>query len=190
MALADRRRHSGQIESCLEAAPMKLAIALLAASLAFGGAATAQPQHACDKPQNAQFDFWVGRWRVAPNGHPDRPVATSVIEKLYQGCAIRENWAPLAGGGGGSLSSYVLADDAWQQTWVDSSGARVEFKGGWNGAAMVLTGVWPQPGHPTQITRMTYSRQPNGSVRQLGETSDDGGRTWQAGFDFIYRKAD
>ena len=72
---------------------------------------------------------------------------------------------------------------------MDSSGARVEFVGGWTGQAMVLTGVWPQPGHPTQLTRMTYSRQDDGAVRQLGESSDDQGKTWQPSFDFIYRKA-
>jgi hypothetical protein len=36
---------------------------------------------------------------------------------------------------------------------------------------------------------MTYSAQPDGSVRQLGESSDDAGRSWQPSFDFIYRKA-
>jgi hypothetical protein len=87
------------------------------------------------------------------------------------------------------LSSYVAAEKAWRQTWVDSSGSRVDFKGGWNGSAMILTGVWPQPGHPNQLTRMTYTAARDGSVRQLGETSDDEGKTWTPGFDFIYRKA-
>jgi hypothetical protein len=96
---------------------------------------------------------------------------------------------PLRGDAGGSLSSYVAGEGLWKQTWVDATGARVDFKGGWNGKAMVLTGTWPQPGHPTQLTRMTYSAQPDGSVRQLGESSDDAGRSWQPSFDFIYRKA-
>jgi hypothetical protein len=117
------------------------------------------------------------------NGHPDRKVAQSLIESLYLGCAIRENWRVGQPGGGGSLSSYVPAEKGWRQTWVDASGARVEFTGGWTGQAMV------QPGHPTQLTRMTYSRQPDGAVRQMGETSDDRGKTWRPSFDFIYRKA-
>jgi hypothetical protein len=54
---------------------------------------------------------------------------------------------------------------------------------------MVLTGLWPQPGHPRQMTRMTYRRLADGSVEQLGVTSDDNGKTWQPGFDFVYRKA-
>jgi hypothetical protein len=37
---------------------------------------------------------------------------------------------------------------------------------------------------------MTYTAIAGGAVRQLGETSDDQGATWQAGFDFIYRPAE
>jgi hypothetical protein len=154
-----------------------------------GSAALAQPASGCDSAQSHQFDFWVGRWSVSPAGHLDRHVADSLIEKLYLGCAVRENWMPLRGDAGGSLSSYVAGEGLWKQTWIDATGARVDFKGGWNGKAMVLTGTWPQPGHPTQLTRMTYSAQPDGSVRQLGESSDDAGRSWQPSFDFIYRKA-
>ena len=100
----------------------------------------------CDDAPHRQFDFWVGRWDVSPTGS-SRIVAHSQIERLYGGCAIRENWMPLspAGGDGGSLSSYVPTDQAWRQTWVDSSGSRAEFKGGWTGQAMVLTGPWPMP---------------------------------------------
>lgn len=160
-----------------------LLLALLAPTAVLAQAA------GCDTPQSHQFDFWVGRWSVSPTGHPEKHVADSLIETLYSGCAIRENWMPLTpGGDGGSLSSYVPADSGWRQTWVDASGARVDFKGGWDGHAMILTGVWPQPGHPTQLTRMTYTAV-DGAVRQLGESSDDAGKTWQPSFDFIYRKA-
>ncbi len=154
--------------------------------LGFGAMAEAK---GCDSPESRQFDFWVGRWQVSTTQQPDRHVADSLIEKLYGGCAIRENWAPLKGNDGGSLSSYVADAKAWRQTWVDAAGARVDFGGGWNGQAMVLTGLWPQPGHPTQLTRMTYTLRPDGAVRQQGETSDDQGRTWSASFDFLYRRA-
>ena len=164
------------------------AAAALALASASSGPASAAGRAGCDSPQSHQFDFWVGRWRVTPTGEPARHVADSLIEKLYLGCGVRENWMPLKGGPGGSLNAYVPADKGWRQTWVDSGGAYVEFKGGWTGRAMVLTGRWPQPGHPDQLTRMTYTRGADGSVRQLGEVSDDRGRTWQPGFDFTYRR--
>jgi hypothetical protein len=151
--------------------------------------AATPPPPACAIEANRQFDFWVGNWDVYPKANPAKLVAHSRIENLYTGCAIRENWMPLSGGAGGSLSTYVPATGKWRQFWVDASGAAVDFEGGWNGKAMVLEGVWPQPGKPTQRTRMTYTRHADGSVEQLGETSDDNGQSWQPGFDFLYRPA-
>jgi hypothetical protein len=142
----------------------------------------------CADPEYHQFDFWVGRWQVVPTG-ASKQVAASVIEKLYDGCAIRENWIPIGQAGGGSLSSYVKAEHAWRQTWVDSSGSRAEFKGGWNGQAMVLTGPWPLPDGRARLVRMTYTPGPDGSVRQAGEASFDDGRSWRPTFDFTYRRA-
>jgi hypothetical protein len=162
----------------------RLALALLA-SLPLGAPARAVGA-GCSSPQSHQFDFWVGHWRVTPTGQPGRHVADSLIEKLYLGCGVRENWAPRKGGPGGSLNAYVPAEKGWRQTWVDSQGSYVEFKGGWTGKAMVLTGRWPQPGHPGQLTRMTYTKGADGSVRQLGEVSDDDGKTWKPGFDLTY----
>ena len=141
----------------------------------------------CTSAESRQFDFWVGSWDVFAASDPDRKIAESVIEKLYLGCAIRENWRPGAAGGG-SLSAWVPGDPGWRQTWVDSSGAWVEFRGGMRGQAMVLQGVWPQPGQPRQIMRMTYTVRADGSVQQRGDTSDDEGRSWQPNFDFLYRR--
>ena len=140
----------------------------------------------CDSPESHQFDFWVGRWSVTPTANPGQHVADSLIEKLYQGCVVRENWMPLSGGAGGSLNMYIPGDKGWRQLWADASGAWVDFRGGFNGTAMVITGVWPQPGKPTQQTRMTYTRGADGSVRQFGQSSDDEGKTWQTSFDLTY----
>ena len=37
------------------------------------------------------------------------------------------------------------------------------------------------------LVRMTYTGNPDGSVRQYGEGSTDHGKTWQSSFDLIYR---
>jgi hypothetical protein len=171
---------------------MRFTAFALAAFVA-GGTVLAQasvpaPPPPCASPDHRAFDFWVGSWDVYPNGGT-KLVAHSLIERLYGGCAIRENWMPLGKTGGGSLSSWVPDDKAWRQTWVDSGGGRVEFRGGREGEAMVLTGFWKNilgPGK-SALVRMTYSPQKGGAVRQKGETSVDGGKTWQPSFDFIYR---
>jgi len=161
--------------------PIVLATLLLAAA----PAAFAQTPGTCTSPESHQFDFWTGKWEVFPAGHLDTKIADSLIEKLYGDCAIRENWMPLKGSGGGSFSAWVPEKKAWRQTWI-AAGGFADFTGGWNGKAIVIEGVWPQPGHPDQITRMTYTPHPDGSVEQAGQTSDDGGKTWQPGFDLIY----
>lgn len=153
--------------------------------------APAAPPPGCTSPESHQFDFWVGKWEVFPASSPTTKIADSLIEKLYLGCAVRENWMPLAtraqGGGGGSLNAYNPTTGKWRQTWLDPGGF-ADFTGGWDGTKMSIEGFWPQPGAPAnQITRMTYTPLPDGSVEQAGFTSDDNGATWQPSFDLIYR---
>lgn len=144
---------------------------------------------ACDTPQSHQFDFWVGKWNVFPNVMGAQQVATSLIESLYAGCGIRENWMPFGGTGGGSMNAYSQVTGQWEQFWVDSSGSAVHFSGGLKGKSMVIQGLWPAPGHPDQLSRITYTPRKHHAVEQLGEVSNDGGQTWAKSFDFIYRPA-
>ena len=167
-------------------------LALLAATSAPHPAqADAAPPGHCVSREYRQFDFWVGSWDVYPTGR-DQLVAHSLIESVYNGCGVRENWMPLkTENSGGSLNIYVPAEKLWRQTWIDSSGARVDFKGGWNGKVMILEGYWQDllaPGRGA-LVRMTYSRGPDGSVHQLGEASENNGKSWQPSFDFTYRRA-
>ena len=151
-------------------------------------AQTPQKPAPCSTSEYRQFDFWVGEWNVFATGKTMQ-VATSRIEKLYGGCAIRENWMPNSGTAGGSLNGYDAREKLWRQTWHDGSGARVEFDGGLANANMVLTGLWRDviaPGKDA-LVRMTYTPSPDGSVRQFGEQSVDFGVTWQTSFDFTYK---
>lgn len=163
--------------------PFLAALAATRAGSAGPAAAVQTPSAAaaCAGPEFHQFDFWVGSWDVfGPKG---KQVGHSLIEKVY-GCGIRENWMPFSNQPGGSLSTYVPGEKRWEQFWIDSSGSRAVFTGGWNGSAMVISGKWGGP-----IVRMTYSRNADGSVRQFGEQSTDEGKNWQPAFDFTYRPA-
>src|SRR5690348_9783130 len=98
-------------------------LGLIAAMSALAPAVMAQPAPTtCASPESKQFDFWVGKWNVAASAKPDVKVAESLIEKLYGGCAVRENWMPLKGNAGGSLNAYLPATGKWRQTWVDGGG--------------------------------------------------------------------
>ena len=174
-----------------------LALVFLIAGAPLSAQTTAPPQAppaGCDTRESHQFDFWVGKWEVHPNG-ADKIIAHSLIEKRYTGCAIRENWMPVGkeiSGGGGSLSLYDTRQKKWRQAWVDSSGTRVDLDGGFADGVMAITGNWPNFNGPGKdsLVRMKYQKQPDGQVRQWGEASTDGGKTWSPTFDFLYRKVD
>jgi len=150
--------------------------------------ASSPPPPACTGPEHRQFDFWVGDWDVYPAGKPNI-VARSLIEKLYAGCVVRENWMPLKGTAGGSLNHFDRDDRRWHQVWMDAANSRVAFDGGVVGGKMVLTGFWKGANGPGQdgLVRMTYSKLDGGAVRQFGEISTDHGVTWSPFFDFTYK---
>lgn len=151
-------------------------------------AQTPTPPAPCETAEHRAFDFWVGEWSVS-RADTNAKVAESRIEKLYGGCAIRENWMPTVGTGGGSLNVYDPQIRLWRQSWADSSGAWVDFSGGIVDKAVVLTGLWRNyvaPGKDALI-RMTYRKRDDGSVSQIGEQSTDFGKSWSIAFAFIYQ---
>jgi hypothetical protein len=161
-------------------------LAYLFAALTAAQAASATPPPAptpapspCSSPEHRQFDFWVGKWDVfGPKGGL---AGHSLIEKLYDGCGIRENWMPIGNAGGGSLNIYVPEEKHWEQFWIDAQGSRALFVGGWNGKAMVIQGKWAGP-----LVRISYSKKADGTVRQFGEESNDEGRTRTPQFELNY----
>jgi hypothetical protein len=166
-----------------------LATALIFAQAATAPTAPSPPRAPCADTAHAAFDFWLGEWDVYPNGS-DKLVAHSKIEKLYGGCAVRENWMPLQGNGGGSLNSIDPATGRWHQEWIGSAPGRIDFDGGLVGREMVLTGYSSYagggPGKPG-LVRIVYTPNADGSVRQHGLASLDEGLTWRDSYDFIYR---
>ena len=140
--------------------------AMLLGLLAQAAAAPAPP--ACTAAEYHQLDFWVGRWDVYPTGK-DQLVAHSLIESVY-GCGIRENWMPIGKPGGGSLSIYVPGDKHWEQFWIDSSGTRAFFTGGWDGTAMVISGKW---GGPLQQECRRIGPAARGAVDRRGQDVGD-----------------
>jgi hypothetical protein len=170
---------------------MSLIAMLMLASVQTAPAAPSGPPPAtlCQTPEHAQFDFWVGKWDVYPAAKPDRLVAHSLIERLYNGCAVRENWMPLKGAGGGSLNSYRPEKKQWEQYWTDSGNEMHVYVGGMQDSKMVMTGIGRGPDGTTSTLRMIYEKLPDGSVTQTGYTSKDNGKTWDLEYKFIYRRA-
>jgi hypothetical protein len=171
-----------------------LAAPLFALSLCRCGAVLAQsappPKTSpCIAPEHRQFDFWLGAWAVKnPAGVP---VGRNRIESAHGGCALIEHWTSVKGVTGTSLSVYDRDSGRWHQTWVDSGGGLLQLDGGLAGGAMVLAGHAFDADAPAKTSqqRVTWTPQPDGRVRQLWESSTDGGRTWNVVFDGIYMRA-
>ncbi len=168
-------------------------VAILASwALLAAAPATAQPgppPKVCVKPEHRQCDFWAGRWDVFVSGS-NRLVGHSQVEKLYDGCVLRENWTGVGGGAGGSLNLYQAVTGRWRQTWADSTGGMTEYSGQLVGSDMrflaaetdLRTGAF-------LVRRMTFSPLPDGTVRQLIEVSPDSGTSWKVEEDLNYRRA-
>jgi tetratricopeptide (TPR) repeat protein len=137
----------------------------------------------CDgSPDNAEFDFWIGEWDVqTPQG---QHAGNSSIQKILGNCVVLENWS---GGGldGKSFNIYNRGLKKWQQYWVDTSGRVTVYTGELvDGEMRYLAEAGLQNG--PQARKMTFSKLGPDKVRQLGEMSTDGGKTWTVAYDLIY----
>ena len=141
----------------------------------------------CSAPEMRQLDFWIGDWNVSMTGHKD-VIASSKIEKLLDGCGISERYdSPAAPGGpysGVSYSGYDRNDALWHQMYLDVNGNVTWYTGRLTGHEMVFTA----PGRAGALQRMSYVPEDDGTVRQVGETSVDGGATWRLAYDYTYRR--
>ncbi|MBI1211575.1 MAG: hypothetical protein GC190_08945 [Alphaproteobacteria bacterium] len=119
-----------------------------------------------------------------------QPAGSSEVTLLDRGCAILESWTGSNGGTGHSLNVYDQADGKWHQTWVGTTGNQVHYVGALKDGAMQLASddvSTPQMA-PVKLT-MTFEPRPDGTVRQSGTISTDGGKTFQPSFDLIYSPA-
>ena len=146
------------------------------------------PAPACTAPEYRQFDFWVGDWNVVSG---DRTAGTNEVRAIHGGCALQENWRGAGEGGinGTSLNAYDRATGRWHQTWIDSGGTLLRLEGGLVDGAMVLAGDQPGVGARGVRHRISWTPNPDGSVHQLWEASQDGGLSWTVLFDGLYLHA-
>jgi hypothetical protein len=163
-------------------------LACLAWALAAPLPALAQtaPPAACTAPEYRQFDFWLGEWDVSTAD--GKAAGRNSITRIAGGCALHENWVGRGGFTGQSLNGWNAREKRWQQTWLDSSGGRLELAGGWRDGAMVLEGSTAHPKTPgaTLRHRIAWTPGTEGSVRQHWQTSEDDGKTWSTAFDGRY----
>ncbi len=137
------------------------------------------------KPEFRQFDFWIGEWNVKnPQG---LTAGSSSVQLILGSCIIFENWSSGTGSNGKSFNIYDTNDGKWHQTWVDDKGTFTHYIGEYADGKLVYVADTLQNNQKTKL-RMTFTKLPNGDVRQFGENSNDDGKTWQTGYDLTYSR--
>jgi hypothetical protein len=156
-----------------------LALFCAAATGAHGDSTPVAPTAAlCASPAHRAFDFWLGEWDVTTPARQDWR-ATSSITLSNGGCSLHESYRAPGGYAGRSINFYDVARDTWHQTWIDNQGRPLFLEGQLVDGAMVLS---------DGSNRITWTVQPDARVRQLWQTTSDGGASWQTVFDGYYRR--
>ncbi|MEO6212537.1 MAG: tetratricopeptide repeat protein, partial [Vicinamibacterales bacterium] len=141
-------------------------------------------------PRYRELDYWIGEWEVrGVNQPPQAPASTSTITRIHNGCVILETYAA-PGYAGQSFNIFDRSKGQWHQAWVDTTGGLHEYWGGPKDGSMVYEGsIPPAPGQTARTqTRMSLLKVGPDTVRQLAETTLDGGKTWQVAYDLTYTR--
>lgn len=148
------------------------------------------PKPCLTQPESRQLDFWIGEWDVSQTGKPVPPKPSrSRIELSDDGCVVNEFYTTPGGYTGRSLNAYDPNKKHWEQFYVDNAGGVYLYVGHGREGNMYFEGDFPPAGKTeTAKNKMSFFAQGPDQVRQLGEQSTDGGKTWTVTFDLTYRR--
>lgn len=141
---------------------------------------------ACSAPEYHQFDFWIGDWDGFDMDKPAVVVARNHVDRILDGCVLREDYRGTNGLAGQSLSIYDASRRTWSQTWVTSRGNVLLIEGNFSGGDMVLSGADRTADGKERRIRGVWRPEKDG-VRETAVTSVDAGKTWQPWFDMVFR---
>jgi len=167
---------------------VSVVIFLLAAQIvpaAISLAAQSSKPAACSASEYHQFDFWVGDWDSFEIGSSAKD-AHIRVDRILEGCVLREDYQGANGHKGQSLSIYDASRKLWHQTWVTNRGELLEIDGRLQSGEMVLSGSDLNPPGERREVRGVW-KPVEGGVRETAATSLDGGNTWQPWFDLMFR---
>lgn len=145
---------------------------------------------------SAALDFWVGDWELESRSRvaPDRDewvdgTASNRVRKVLDGKAILEEFdgRPAEDFRGMSLSILDASDGTWKQTWVDSTGGYMDFRGRSEPGCFVFERDTVRDGAPARM-RMVFHDIAADSLVWDWEMSRDGGETFLLLWRLTYRR--
>jgi hypothetical protein len=133
------------------------------------------------------LDFWLGSWEVswAGGGH-----GTNTIRRILDGRVIEESFDgrdPDSVLAGRSLSVLDGRDGRWRQTWVDSTGAYLDFVAVEVGGRIAFERRAIVDGAPV-VQRMVWLDVTPDAMRWQWQRSTDDGRSWAVVWEIAYRR--
>jgi hypothetical protein len=143
------------------------------------------PPAFCSAPEYRQFDFWLGDWDAFDQDNLSSAVARIKVERILDGCVLREDYQGAGGLKGQSFTLYDASRGSWHQSWVTNRGQLLIIEGAFDGAQMVLSGS-EHTSTGEKLVRGTW-KQANAGVRENAMTSTDGGKSWKPWFDLQFR---
>ena len=147
----------------------------------------------CSDRRHREFDFWIGEWSVH-DVTGQRLLGTSRVSRIHGGCAVLEEWTAAAGTTGSSFNMFDERSGRWHQFWVDGTGTNwlswdaegnpATMRGGTAEGEMVMMAAEGT----TPSARGRWKLLEDGRVRQIFESSSDGGESWQINFEGYYSR--
>ena len=150
----------------------------------------------CNRPEQKQFDFWVGDWDLtSPGSKPGDVVHNSnTIKRILGNCIVQENFvgsddpqqAPQLLGI--SVSVFDTISGKWKQTWVDNQGSYLDFTGEFKDNQMVLSREAIRPDGTKVMQRMVWKNITPSEFDWSWERSKDKGQTWEVLWPIHYKR--
>lgn len=131
-------------------------------------------------PDSCQMDFWIGDWNLDwKDAAGKTQTGFNNVEKIMDGYVVRENFT--TGDNtfkGTSLSLFNKNLGKWQQTWVDNSGAYLDFTGEFKDGKMILSREAKRNTGDIIHARMVFYNITKDEFDWNWEKSTDNGSTW------------
>jgi hypothetical protein len=140
----------------------------------------------CTAPEYRQFDFWIGDWNVFDFGNLTTMVARVRVDRILDGCVLREDYRGSDGKKGQSFSIFDESTKVWRQSWVTNRGEWLQLEGELQAGEMILRAVDRTADRREKLIRGVW-KPDRGGVRETAVTSTDGGKTWKPWFDLWFQ---